>query len=130
MLVSRKTIVSNALLHFHPSVLPVQDRGVSALPAPLAPALIGGQATRRRPDRPGTIWHTDSRNQARKNAGPNPKKWLTDSLLTIGSCLRQGGLNGLENRCTRERTVGSNPTPSANLQKHTCFAVGYTAIND
>ena len=28
--------------------------------------------------------------------------------------------DGLENRCTRERTVGSNPTPSARLKSLLC----------
>jgi hypothetical protein len=37
--------------------------------------------------------------------------------VVAGSPRRDAGAverGGLENRCTRERTVGSNPTPSAN----------------
>ena len=36
-------------------------------------------------------------------------------MVNAGRPVAPGVSNGLENRCTRERTVGSNPTPSANL---------------
>ena len=63
----------------------------------------------------GTIGCNESADGGRTDPCAKVENSLNPRWLTRGRLAAPGVSNGLENRCTRERTVGSNPTPSAIL---------------
>jgi hypothetical protein len=71
---------------------------------------MGNQAVDNPSHLKGIRWQTGGKwTESRTTVGPKSLKLL----MRRGAGVVERG--GLENRCTRERTVGSNPTPSASI---------------